>query len=207
MEISKIGRRHQINPCTRPPSSPPRLVRSRSGTNTISTAAALNASQRFNSSNRSKSTTKTRPNTVNKAEEDDKVNNPLQSINHSVQKKLPQENRQGFAYKFLHPSGGRSVPDKSPSAWALSPGRYLASPLTESLGSVRSSAKVKSSSGGGGVLKYFSRQKKVSPLQEDEFHRFRVLHNKLMQWRFANATAHTAMEATKRVAEVPTSKK
>lgn len=63
-------------------------------------------------------------------------------------------------------------------------------------------AKVKSSTGGlSGVLKYF-RQKKVSPTQEEDYHRFRVLHNKLVQWRFANARAEAAMDATRATAQV-----
>ncbi|KAH7537841.1 hypothetical protein FEM48_Zijuj03G0135900 [Ziziphus jujuba var. spinosa] len=214
------ARRQQITSCTKsqpPPQSSPRLVRSRSGTNTISTTA-LNTSQRFNNNNnnRSKSTTKTRP---NYKDEDNKANinpNPLQSINSNVQKKPAQESREGFA-RFLHrgiassptPRGGvgatkTSLLAGSPSAWALSPGRSLASPVAvESPGVGR--VKVKSSSGGvGGVLKYFRAQKKVSPIQEEEFHRFRVLHNKLLQWRFANARADAAMEATKIVAEAST---
>ena len=160
--------------------------------------------------NRSKSTTKTRPN----KDEDRVVNNlPLQTIS-NVQKKSGQENyREGFAYKFLHRGGssprgavgatksGRSVPAvSSPSAWALSPGRSMVAPESPGFGR----AKVKPSGGGGGVggvLKYF-RQKKVSPIQEEEYHQFRVLHNKLMQWRFANAKAEAAMDATKEIAEV-----
>lgn len=63
-------------------------------------------------------------------------------------------------------------------------------------------AKVKSSTGGvRGVLKYF-KPKKVSPTQEEDYHWFRVLHNKLVQWRFANARAEAAMDATKAIAQV-----
>lgn len=61
--------------------------------------------------------------------------------------------------------------------------------------------RVKSGGGVSGVLKYF-KQKKVSTLQEEEFHRFRVMHNRLLQWRFANARAEASMTGVKRVAEV-----
>lgn len=55
--------------------------------------------------------------------------------------------------------------------------------------------------GVSGVLKYFQ-QKKVSRVQEEEFHRFRVLQNRLLQWRFVNAKAEAAMAAVKGVAKV-----
>ncbi|KAF3433165.1 hypothetical protein FNV43_RR24267 [Rhamnella rubrinervis] len=215
MENSITRRGHQQASATPPPPSP-RLLRSRSsGTpamtlpaaNTSTTTSLINSTQRF-ITNRSKSTTKTRP---NKDEDRGVLLNslPLQTIS-NVQKKSGKENYgQGFAYKFLHrgsssPRGavgttksGRLVPAaSSPSAWALSPGRSMAAPEPPGVGR----AKVKSSGGVGGVLKYF-RQKKVSPIQEEDYHQFRVLHNKLMQWRFANAKAEAAMDATKAIAE------
>lgn len=72
------------------------------------------------------------------------------------------------------------------------------------LPAVTSGEREKTKGGAGavsGVLKYF-RQKKVSPVQEEEYHRFRVLHNRLLQWRFANARAEAAMASTRIVAEV-----
>ena len=60
------------------------------------------------------------------------------------------------------------------------------------------------SSVGGGVtkvLKYF-KQRKVSSVQEEEYHRFRILHNTLLQWRFINARAEVAMANVKNIAEV-----
>lgn len=92
---------------------------------------------------------------------------------------------------------------KLPSAWALSPGRSLGSPIaSESL------IKANGSRGrvGGGVtkvLKYF-KQRKVSSVEEGEYHRFRILHNRLLQWRFINARAEVAMAMVKNVAEVCT---
>ncbi|XP_011076516.1 QWRF motif-containing protein 7 [Sesamum indicum] len=100
----------------------------------------------------------------------------------------------------------------SPSAWALSPGRSLpcSSPAPVAMAPVPKSPasyeklmkqEVKSGGGGvGGVLKYF-RQKKVSPLLEEEYRRFRVAYNRLLQWRFANARAEASMAAVKRVAQ------
>lgn len=63
---------------------------------------------------------------------------------------------------------------------------------------------MKSGGIGGGVTGFFNyfRQKKVSPAQEEEYHRFRVLHNRLLQYRFANARAEAAMASLKNAAEV-----
>ncbi|KAI3458313.1 hypothetical protein Pfo_014976 [Paulownia fortunei] len=100
----------------------------------------------------------------------------------------------------------------SPSAWALSPGRSLpcsspapatAAPVPKSPASYEKLMKQEAKGGGGGVsgvLKYF-RQKKVSPLREEEYHRYRVAYNRLLQWRFANARAEASMAAVKRVAQ------
>lgn len=97
----------------------------------------------------------------------------------------------------------------SPSAWALSPGRSLpfaVGPEATAAAVVASPRpRVKSSGGGvGGVLKYFRLQKKGLSIQEEEFHQFRVLHNRLLQWRFANARAQAAMVASHKVAQVIT---
>ncbi|KAL0317660.1 UNVERIFIED_CONTAM: QWRF motif-containing protein 7 [Sesamum angustifolium] len=99
----------------------------------------------------------------------------------------------------------------SPSAWALSPGRSLpcsspapVAPVPKSPASYEKLMKQEAKSGGGGVggvLKYF-RQKKVSPLLEEEYRRFRVVYNRLLQWRFANARAEASMAAVKRVAQL-----
>ena len=62
--------------------------------------------------------------------------------------------------------GSRSVTN-SPSAWALSPGRTLGSPVMRPESPGSSDKRVKSG-GFSGVLKYF-KQKKVSTLQEEDF--------------------------------------
>ncbi|CAA7060214.1 unnamed protein product [Microthlaspi erraticum] len=95
----------------------------------------------------------------------------------------------------------------SPSAWALSPGRvstmktYLSSsaPATSMCQtppeSPVSAAKMRSGGAGAvaGVLKYFKAQKKVSPVQEEDYHRFRVYQNRLLQLRFINARTEATM--------------
>lgn len=53
-----------------------------------------------------------------------------------------------------------------------------------------------------GVLKYFNKQKKVSVAEEEEFHQYKIMHNRLLQWRFANAKAEAAMANVKSKAEV-----
>ncbi|KAK4489419.1 hypothetical protein RD792_005228 [Penstemon davidsonii] len=99
----------------------------------------------------------------------------------------------------------------SPSAWALSPGRSLpcsspAPPVPKHPKSSDKLVKAEGKSGGGGggvggVLKYF-RQKKVSPVLEEEYHRYRVVYNRLLQWRFVNARAEASMANVKRVSQV-----
>ncbi|CAJ1958623.1 unnamed protein product [Sphenostylis stenocarpa] len=94
-------------------------------------------------------------------------------------------------------------PMKSPSAWALSPGRWSLRSPTWSQPPAKANVNSNMSVGGGvnKVLKYF-RQKKVSPLQEEEYHRFRILQNRLLQWRFMNARADIAMANVKNMAEI-----
>ncbi|XP_059451223.1 QWRF motif-containing protein 7-like [Corylus avellana] len=191
MEITRSCRRLSA---PLPPS--PRLLRSRS--TTPATPLPENNSCTPNSGQRAikprpKSTTKSR---TNKNEE-----NISPSILISSTQKKPQENTR-FG-NFLHrgsplttgtPKGARSV-TSSPSAWALSPGRSSPEP-PESAGSGGKRVK----GGVSGVLKYF-KQKKVSRVQEEEFHRFRVLQNRLLQWRFVNAKAEAPMAAVKGVAK------
>ncbi|XP_013597251.1 PREDICTED: QWRF motif-containing protein 7-like isoform X2 [Brassica oleracea var. oleracea] len=96
----------------------------------------------------------------------------------------------------------------SPSAWALSPGRSVSTMKTSLSSSTPatsmchtppespvSAAKMRTSGRGAvaGVLKYFKAQKKVSPVQEEEYHRFRLLHNRLIQLRFINARTEATM--------------
>lgn len=95
----------------------------------------------------------------------------------------------------------------SPSAWALSPGRSSPLPVPVLKPPSLETLKRDSKGGGGGggrvsaVLKFF-RQKKVCTVLEEEYHRFLVMHNRLLQWRFANARAETSMAAVKRLAQV-----
>ncbi|KAJ4913137.1 QWRF motif-containing protein 7 [Raphanus sativus] len=89
-----------------------------------------------------------------------------------------------------------------PSAWALSPGRVSSSSSAQAASTCHtppespvSKAKMRSGGGGAvaGVLKYFKSQKKVSRVQEEEYHRFRMLHNRLIQLRFINARTEATM--------------
>ncbi|CAA3025247.1 Hypothetical predicted protein [Olea europaea subsp. europaea] len=96
----------------------------------------------------------------------------------------------------------------SPSAWALSPGRSSPLPVPVLKPPSLETLKWDPKGGGGGrggggmsaVLKFF-RQKKVCTVLEEEYLRFRVMHNRLLQWRFANARAETSMAAVKRLAQ------
>ncbi|KAK8586587.1 hypothetical protein V6N13_010175 [Hibiscus sabdariffa] len=176
--------------------SPPHLLRSRSGTTALKREpSVINSTSR--STNRSKSTTRSRSRSLRNGENI----NPTTTLP-SMQKKSDRQEstRDGFV-RFLQRGGskpkGSSKPiTNSPSAWALSPGR--SSPLMALQGSCETTeVRGKCSKGGGGVsgvLKYF-RQKKVSPIEEEEYHQFRLVYNRMLQWRFANARAEVAMAA------------
>ncbi|GMI76626.1 QWRF domain containing 7 [Hibiscus trionum] len=193
METSSTCRRHSEAKSV----SPPHLLRSRSGTTALKREpSVINSAPR--STIRSKSTTRSR--TLRNGENI----NPT-TILPSMPKKSTTTTaittRDGFV-RFLQRGGSKTkVSSKSvtnsPSAWALSPGRS-SSPLVEpQVSSWTTEVRAKCSKGGGGVsgvLKYF-RQKKVSPIQEEEYHQFRVVYNRLLQWRFANARAEAAMAA------------
>ncbi|CAL9008477.1 unnamed protein product [Prunus brigantina] len=197
--------------------SSPRLLRSRSGTIIPTITLPPNNSQRFTTP-RSKSTTKSR--TTSKNHEEERVlvltQNKVQENAIRSQGTNLNVTTSSFANKLL-PRGRTSPsprprissvpPPRSPSAWALSPGRYVPCKVApESPAVSTKAARVKSSNSGGGsgvsgVLKYFRLQKKVSPIQEEDFHRFRLLHNGLLQWRFANARAEASLLVAKRVSE------
>ncbi|XP_075485468.1 QWRF motif-containing protein 7 [Primulina tabacum] len=66
--------------------------------------------------------------------------------------------------------------------------------------SEKSMKKGSKSGGVGGLLKYL-RQKKVSPVLEEEYHHFSVMYNRLLQWRFANARAEPSMAAVKKTSQ------
>lgn len=161
----------------------PRLNRSNSGTPATSSLSDIYThSPSYNHTyvNRSKSTTRSR---VDKQKEPQKHNKSKENEESYIT--FIRRNKES-SYATTRP---RST-NRSPSAWALSPGRCSPScsapELTSNCGS-------KGKSDGGGILKYF-KQKKL-PSQEEEFRRFRVLSNRLLQWRFVNARAEAAMAA------------
>lgn len=148
-----------------------------------------------------------------------------EEISHSSAKQIKKKqegtdaaaDREGGFVRFLPRSMSKiEVPRRtrsasiSPSAWALSPGRSLpcssvvVPPVPKSPASSEKLIKQEAKGGSGGVsgvLKYF-RQKKVSPLLEEQYNRFRVVYNRLLQWRFANARAEVSMAAVNKVAQV-----
>ncbi|KAL8130259.1 hypothetical protein V2J09_019414 [Rumex salicifolius] len=105
----------------------------------------------------------------------------------------------------------------SPSAWALSPGRTLAAPLPPSSPSSPSpslttspslqrstpTSKARSSSSlGSSVLRYFQRHKPANSPEEDQrLHQYRLMSNRLLQWRFANAKSDASMRILKKKSE------
>ena len=96
----------------------------------------------------------------------------------------------------------------SPSAWALSPGRVAPYPSpVPTLPPASPSPGVKTggergTSGISGVLKYFSKKKAVAAAEEADRHCYKLMNNRLLQWRFANARAESAMSTVKTLAEV-----
>ncbi|KAJ7949558.1 QWRF motif-containing protein [Quillaja saponaria] len=197
METTGYGSRRHLSllPPSPSPSPSPRLIQSRSGRSPaamVSTlpeknnSSRLSSSQRFITGNRSKSSTKSRPKDYNDEENVyPSMRSPSCNNNIGPTKRATSVTR-----------------SQTPSAWALSPQRFLGSPA----GGPQLTAKLKSGGGGSGgavskVLKYF-KQKKVSSLQVEEHHRLRILHNRLLQWRFVNARAEATMSTVKKVAEI-----
>ncbi|KAK8469162.1 hypothetical protein PHAVU_005G008600, partial [Phaseolus vulgaris] len=197
----------------------PRLVRSRSGSG--SAAAAITtperSSQRFSSSERfsitsiqrSKSTSRTRTTNNNEGNNPTlttSISNKQTSTRVHQEKKNRDESFGKFLQRGVSPDNNSNVgvskrASSSPSAWALSPGRWSLGSPTWPQQPAKSSVRSKSNVGGSvnKVLKYF-KQKKVSPMQEEEYHQFRVLHNRLVQWMFVNARAQVAMANVKSMA-------
>ncbi|KAE9593993.1 putative QWRF family protein [Lupinus albus] len=189
----------------------PRLVRSNSGnssaliTTSDKSSRRFSTSERFINGHRSKSTSKVR--TVNN--EDNIIN-----LSSKFQDKKSKDSFGKFLQRGVSPDNNNNnigaskrtttSTMKSPSAWALSPGRSLGPPIVS-----EPVKKVSGSSGGGGgvgggvskVLKYF-KQRKMSSVQVDEYHRFKILHNRVLQWRFINARAEVATATVKNVAEM-----
>ncbi|XP_071728645.1 QWRF motif-containing protein 7-like [Rutidosis leptorrhynchoides] len=96
----------------------------------------------------------------------------------------------------------------SPSAWALSPGRVAPCPSPVPPKPPSPGGKMngeRSNRGGGisGVLKYFRQKKAVSTEEADRLY-YTLMSNRLLQWRFANARAETAMSTVKNLAEKKT---
>ncbi|KAG9452324.1 hypothetical protein H6P81_005228 [Aristolochia fimbriata] len=86
----------------------------------------------------------------------------------------------------------------SPSAWALSPGRSPSiAPAKETYVERHSAAAPKEKSGAlSGVWRLF-RQTKTSAAEKEAAHRFKLLYNRCLQWRFVNARAEAAEIARK----------
>ncbi|KAK7334504.1 hypothetical protein VNO80_26261 [Phaseolus coccineus] len=200
----------------------PRLVRSRSGSG--SAAAAITtperSSHRFSSSERftitsiqrSKSTSRTRTTNNNEGNNPTlitSISNKQTSVRVHQEKKNRDESFGKFLQRGVSPDnnnnnvGASKRTSSSPSAWALSPGRWSLGSPTWPQQPAKAPVRSKSNVGGSvnKVLKYF-KQKKVSPVQEEEYHRFRVLHNRLVQWMFINARAEAAMANVKSMAQI-----
>ncbi|KAK9070325.1 hypothetical protein SSX86_010726 [Deinandra increscens subsp. villosa] len=88
----------------------------------------------------------------------------------------------------------------SPSAWALSPGRVAPCPSPPVPVKPPSPGGKTTRGGISGVLKYFKQKKALTSKDSDE-RNLKSMNNRLLQWRFANARAETAMSAVKAVAE------
>lgn len=194
------------------PPPPTRLLRSRSVAPAAMHMMASSDTSRCSSqrySLRSKSTTKSR--TTPKGDQESQKF-PGSSV--PLMERKPQ-GRKGDVGATKSPQHGnlhspglmrkaRSAPPSPSSAWTPPPRQ---TPFHLRSSSTSSGVRAKSDGGNSGgsiskVLKYFRGQKKVSPLEKDEFHRLRMLQNRLLQWRFANARADAAVIAVKRTAEV-----
>ncbi|PNX87363.1 hypothetical protein L195_g043451 [Trifolium pratense] len=178
-----------------PPS--PRLVRSQSNgslatiTTPERTSRKFNSSEKLTNNHRSKSTSKIRT-------ENDEGNIKLLD-----KKKI---NSKLLQYGVSPDRNGASKRTTLPSAWALSPGRQsLGSPIwsespTKANGNNNGNVGGKVGNGVAKVLNYF-KQRKVSSKQEEVYHKFKILHNRLLQWKFINARAEISIARVKNAAE------
>ncbi|KAL0904242.1 hypothetical protein M5K25_026325 [Dendrobium thyrsiflorum] len=150
----------------RPPS--PRFTRSRSGTPRLChVTTPLSPNLGIRPRSRSSSATKTRPAGGVAGETGDCI------------RRLCKENR----VEAVGPNVKKVVVSVTPSAWALSPGRY---PATEGVVGGRKR----------GVFSFFRRKKEAAAGREEVEHRLRVMAVRLLQWRFVNARAEAAMAAS-----------
>ncbi|CAA0834559.1 QWRF motif-containing protein 7 [Striga hermonthica] len=164
----------------------PRLLRSRSG-NTAGNTHSKKASKISEASEKDERSSKTKIVSTKKA-----------GRNLGGGSYLPRSTS-----KLEMPKRSRSA-STSPSAWALSPGRPMSSPVPPPPPVTRTPASSGKREGKGGAVSSvfrFFRQNKVSPALEGEYHRYSVAYNRLLQWRFANARAAAAMAAVKGVAQ------
>ncbi|XP_018727801.2 QWRF motif-containing protein 7 [Eucalyptus grandis] len=168
------------------------LVHSSSGAPTaMSSSEVRTPSQRVTVAC-SKSTSKPRPKSSGHNGDGDE-DNTSGNVSLATLKRRQQSNPSGLVVSRTT----RSAPP-SPSAWALSPGQSLlwagslAMEVSSGFNAPRASTKKPESktNGGGGnggavskVLKYFKPKRKVSPVQEEEIHKLRILHSSLLQWR------------------------
>ncbi|KAG5607336.1 hypothetical protein H5410_028828 [Solanum commersonii] len=213
--MEKEKNRDHNNIIPRSPVNTPRLLRSKSGMSLPEIHKIDYVPPKH--VNRSKSTTKMRSNS--RGEENVislrmiKNNKKFQEIedhhNHSTFAKFLQKRDNGSKSSTTTTTATTCVStnNNSRSAWALSPGRPLPivpkSPSSRKL-KMDTSKDVSDSGGGRGgvtsVLKYF-KQKKISPILEEDFHQYRLMNNRLVQWRFVNARVEACMAAIKRVAQ------
>ncbi|KAJ0239766.1 QWRF motif-containing protein 7 [Hirschfeldia incana] len=206
----------------RPPS--PDIDRSRSITSYSSSCSSSSSSSPSNTTqhvtiSRSQSTTRSsRPTNMiparNSASRSHEVHNGRTS-REAFARYMEQRERGSPRNYNTSSKGTKPGASTRPSAWALSPGRDSTMKTSSSSSAPATSmrhtppespvskAKMRSGGGGGvaGVLKYFKSQKKVSRVQEEEYHRFRIFHSRLIQLRFVNARTEAAMANLKVNAE------
>ncbi|KAJ9546243.1 hypothetical protein OSB04_025950 [Centaurea solstitialis] len=158
----------------------PRLVRCNSQNPPPSPPASTQSNTKF----RSRSTTKSR------TYKDAEVNNFMIHVDKNIPMTVNTKKK---------PTQDIKRKPTSPSAWALSPGRP--SPCSMAVTSAKSPHPGGGGGGGiSGVLKYF-RPKKVASEKEADRQCFKLMNNRLLQWRFANARAQTTMSTVQIVAE------
>ncbi|WOL07047.1 QWRF motif-containing protein 7-like [Canna indica] len=199
----------------------PLLLRSRSGASTLPRRAAPSPrpAPSFSSLSNSAPAALSRSDSASKNRPLDHDGTPAASP-----RRLAKENRKSLPPTDSSAAGLRK-PRPVPSAWALSPGRSpprsASAPAQLEAGGKKKkaglSARLQSSGrtthspeppndapvaaaggkkgGGGGVLGLFRRRKESAP-GEEESHQLRLLSSRLVQWRFANARAEAAVEAS-----------
>ncbi|KAL8199700.1 hypothetical protein R6Q57_013268 [Mikania cordata] len=185
--LPRSNSRHHPQPAGKHPQ--PLLIRCKSQNPATSPPLTTTSSNKSNTLTKSRSTSTTKT-----------QNHKDTEVNHFM---IHLPTSQATKKKPTLDTGSKLIPRKkhtSPSAWALSPGRVAPCPSLVPIKPPSPGGRT-TRSGISGVLKYFRQKKTASSTEDAHVHSFRLMNNRLLQWRFANALAEATMPTVKAVAK------